>query len=488
MKPRISHYRQHVDSLIAAALAAADPAACVRRALRREGQTLIVAGQERFDLSQGRLFLVSAGKASVAMARAAISVLGEEVTSGIVICKKSERDWRTALNGDRLAIFAAGHPVSDEAGLEATAAVVRMLERATTKDLVLCLISGGTSALLTQPLVPLADWQALTAALLGSGCTINELNAVRRQLDRVKGGGLARIAAPATCYGLILSDVVGNPLEFIGSGPTVAAADPSEQQTEAAQILGRYDIAAQLGRERWQRLTAALRQIAFDKALPEDSVRNFVIGDVRQAAVAAQVRAMQMGFVTHLLTTHLEGEAREVGRVAAAIARDLAPGHCLILGGETTVTVRGDGMGGRNQELALAAAIGLDGSRQPIGYPVVVASFATDGEDGPIPIAGTISAGAIVHEKSATLGRKFSLEPLSFLDNNDSYHFFQQLDEQIASTREQRAIERSSARQVEERLLSPSGRDSQSRAPHHIITGPTGTNVNDLLFILSYEV
>jgi hydroxypyruvate reductase len=304
----------------------------------------------------------------------------------------------------------------------------------------------------------------------------------------VKGGGLARIAAPATCLGLILSDVVGNPLEIIGSGPTVAAADSSEQQAQAAKILGRYDIAAQLGRERWQRLAAALRQTTFDVTPPEHTVQNFVIGDVRQAAVAAQVRAMQLGFVTHLLTTHLQGEAREVGRVAAAIARDSSPGHCLILGGETTVTVHGSGTGGRNQELALAAAIRLDGSRQAIRCPVVVASFATDGEDGPAPAAGAVAAGAVVHEQSAALSHQLGLDPLSFLDNNDSYHFFQQLDEQINGAREQRVVGRSSTSQAEERFSSPSRRDSQLLAPHHIITGPTGTNVNDLLFILSYEV
>lgn len=467
MKPRRQNYRQHVDLLIEAALAAAEPAACVGRALRRDGQTLIVAEQERFDLSQGRVFLVSVGKASVPMAKAALEVVGDALATGVVIYKKSEREWTAELEDGRLRFFAAGHPVSDEQSIEGAAAVVEMLKHTGPEDLVLCLISGGASALMTQPMIPLEDWQALLAALLGSGCTINELNMVRRQLDRVKGGGLAAMAAPATCFGLILSDVVGNPLEFIGSGPTVEEADDAPAPY-AAEVLGHYDIATQVGRERWQRLADALRQTQYGKAPAGNLVRNFIVGDVRQAAVAAQVRAMQLGFVTQLLTCHLEGEAREVGRVASAIARDLSPGHCLIMGGETTVTLQGEGMGGRNQELALAAAIGLEGLAH-----AVVACFGTDGEDGP-----TTAAGAVVTGETAAFGRRFGLNPQQFLANNDSYHFFQHLDEQILA-------ERQEGGEAEE----PSNDEERKTADlHHIITGPTGTNVNDLLFILSYEV
>jgi hydroxypyruvate reductase len=278
---------------------------------------------------------------------------------------------------------------------------------------------------------------------------------------------------------LILSDVVGNPLEFIGSGPTVSVAPEAgaadSALVQAAGILGRYDIATQLGRERWQRLVNALRQTRFAAATAEHTVRNFIIGDVRQAAVAAQVRAMQLGFVSHLLTSHLEGEAREVGRLAAAIARDMSPGHCLILGGETTVTMRGNGMGGRNQELALSAAIRLAGNHPVPVRHRVVASFGTDGEDGPTP-----AAGAVVNGQTAALGRQFGLDPQRFLDNNDSFHFFQQLDQQIGGAEEQGSG-------VGYNVGSGEG-IKRNIASHHIITGPTGTNVNDLLLILSYEV
>jgi hydroxypyruvate reductase len=284
--------------------------------------------------------------------------------------------------------------------------------------------------------------------------------------------------------------VVGNPLAFIGSGPTVEE-DDHLPLPRAAEILGQYDIATQLGRERWQRLAEALRQTRFGKEPAGNRVRNYIIGDVRQAAVAAQVRAMQLGFVTQLLTVHLEGEAREIGRVAAALARDLAPGHCLISGGETTVTVRGSGSGGRSQELALAAAIRLSGSPR-----AVVASFGTDGEDGP-----TTAAGAAVTGQTATLAWRMGLDAQQFLDNNDSYQFFRQLDERgIADERSAAEEQRGKAETAHVGAVTPdpqadrppssfpTSTSTSQWQPHHIVTGPTGTNVNDLLFILRYEV
>lgn len=453
--PRFADFRRHVDDIVAATVAAADADDAVSRYLRREGRFLTIGREpdaEQIDLDRGRVYLVASGKAAVPMARAALRVLGDDVAAGIVITKDTglgaDDLIQTAgeeFSGRPVKIFSAGHPVPDERSVDGTKAVVDMLADARREDAVICLISGGTSSLLTQPLLPLEDWRKLVELLLKSGCTINELNAVRRSVDRIKSGGLARAAGPATCYGLILSDVIGNQLNVIGSGPTV----PEEELVVGAvQVLGRYDIARQLEREEWGRLALALNQARFLHKSPRPSTRNFIIGDVRGAATAALVAAIRMGFVGQLLTAHLDGQAREIGRLAAGIARDLPSGQCLIMGGETTVTVRGKGVGGRNQELALAAALALE--RQP---RAVVFSFTTDGEDGPTP-----AAGAAITGETARLARSYGLDPVAYLVDNGSHAFFERLDNL-----------------------------SRGRAePHLIITGPTSTNVNDLIVVLSY--
>jgi hydroxypyruvate reductase len=314
--------------------------------------------------------------------------------------------------------------------------VIELVKGATAGDLVLCLISGGASALLTRPVIPLADWQEVVDRLLASGCTIQELNGVRKQLDEVKGGGLARMIAPAACVSLILSDVVGNPLDVIGSGPTT----PNPESAAAAlAVLERYGMREKLPAATWVHVENYLMQ-QMDSVLPAgEGVQHVIIGDVRQAAEAAAGAAAEMGFTAQVLTAQLEGEAREVGRVAAALAKDAPVNSCLILGGETTVTLRGDGMGGRNQELALAAAIALDGVPD-----VALASFATDGDDGP-----TGAAGAVVTGETAGLAHARQFDPHDYLARNDSYTFFNQLGGLIR-------------------------------------TGPTGTNVNDLVLILKY--
>ncbi|HRO23733.1 MAG TPA: DUF4147 domain-containing protein [Promineifilum sp.] len=451
--PRYVDYRRHVDELVTAGIGAADSGLAVSGFLKKEGRTLSIGREpeiEPIDLDQGRVFLVASGKAAVPMARAALRVLGDDLEAGIIITKDIGQGEVGVAREDEFAgrpvkIIAAGHPVPDERGIDGTKAVVEMLSAARREDVVLCLISGGTSALLTQPLMPLEDWRKLVELLLKSGCTINEFNIVRRSVDRIKGGGLARAASPATCYGLILSDVVGNPLNMIGSGPTVPDED---LVVSAVQVLGRYDIARQLEREEWGRLALALNQARYLHKAPRPSVRNFIVGDVRGAATAVLVAAIRLGFVGQVLTTHLDGQAREIGRLTAGIARDLPPGQCPIMGGETTVTIRGKGVGGRNQELALSAAIALE--RQP---HVAVFSFSTDGEDGPTP-----AAGAVVTGETARLARSYGINPMAHLMDNGSYSFFARLDEV-------------SRGRVE---------------PHLIVTGPTGTNVNDLVVILSY--
>jgi glycerate 2-kinase len=434
------HFESHaqdVGRLIQAALAAVDPAAAVRRELWREGNRLFVAGHE-FKLARGRLFMAATGKAAVSMGVAAAQQVGDLLAEGIFVTKNEPAPEQLPA---RCRLFYGSHPVSDEKSIGATAAVTKLAQQARDGDLFLCLLSGGTSALLTQPMLPLPQWQALNDFLLASGCTILEFNEVRRRLDRVKGGGLARMAAPATCVTLILSDVVGNPLDLIGSGPTVPHSGTA---AAALAVLQRYDAPSRLEPALWQAIEHHLAVTVDDVTdVPEQLVAS-VIGDVRLAAETAVAEAGRLGFAARLLSTYLEGEAREVGRVVAALAKEAAAGSepaCLVLGGETTVTLdaAAGGQGGRNQELALAAAIAL------AGWPnVAVAAFATDGDDGP-----TGAAGAVVTGETDGRARGQGLDPLRYLDRHDSFTFF-------------------------------------SRAGGLIQTGPTGTNVNDLVIMLTY--
>jgi hydroxypyruvate reductase len=442
-------YRRHVKEMVRAALAAADPASAVQGHLRREGHHLIV-DSHRYDLRRGRLLLIAVGKAALKMGQATLQILQGEIWAGLFITKQTDDDGPRRYSAEvgngraTVNIYEAGHPVSDERGLKATEAAIGLLRETRPGDLVLCLISGGASALLTRPSLTLQQWQQLIQTLLESGCTINELNSVRKSLDLVKGGGLAELAAPAATVSLILSDVVGNPLDVIGSGPTAANPDPPD---EALTVLNRYNVRQALAPETWalitEQLTGAKTAISPSR-FEQLEVKNVVVGDVRSAAQGAADAAQALGYQTELLTAYLEGEAREVGRVAAALARDQAPGSCYLLGGETTVTVVGEGSGGRNQELALAAAIALAGHEGP-----VVASFATDGEDGP-----TDAAGAVVSGQTIPQALSQGMMPRPYLERNDSHSFFNELTQ----------------RSGEEYLLR---------------LGPTGTNVNDLLIIFS---
>lgn len=430
--PTYSNYRNDLRQLIAATLAAADPYAAVQRHITRAGNHIEIGGR---PVQAARIFLVAVGKAALPMAAAATAALGDRIQGGIAIAKRDGAGAAISL-APPLRTFFAAHPVSDEAGVAATTAVLEMVAEAAAEDVVLCLISGGASALLCQPLIPLVEWQALTESLLASGCTIQEFNTVRKQLDKVKGGGLAAAAAPARCITLILSDVVGNPVDIIGSGPTVT---DSHTAADAAAILQRYGVENAAAK-------AALRAREGEQSMVLPTMP-LIVGDVRTAAEAACKRAAALGFSPLLLTSHLEGEAREVGRFAAALAKDMPAQSCWLLGGETTVTMRGTGFGGRNQEVALAAAIAAEGVSN-----IAIASFATDGDDGP-----TQAAGAVVTGETAAVARAAGLSPTADLAQNDSGTFFRTLDQQRTG-----------------------------HPPTLITTGLTGTNVNDLVFILKY--
>jgi hydroxypyruvate reductase len=381
------------------------------------------------------------------MAAALYAILGDRLTGGLVVTRYGHRD--PALDTGPVEVIEAGHPLPDEAGVAGTQRMAELLGSATGRDLVLAVVSGGGSALLTLPAAGLAlvSLQVTTDLLLRSGATIVEMNTVRKHLSQVKGGGLARLAGPATVVGLILSDVVGDPLDVIASGPT---APDVTTFADAWAVLQRYDLIGCVPSAVRERLRAGVEGKLPDTLKPGSTslnrVHNVVVGSNRLAAEAAVDTAQANGLGAMLLSTFVEGEAREVARVAAALAKEIVRHDrpvprpaCLVWGGETTVTVRGRGRGGRNQELALSAAQSI------AGLPgVLLMALGTDGTDGPTDAAGAVATGETVARAHA-----LGLDPAAHLANNDAYPFFNALDDLIR-------------------------------------TGPTGTNVNDLLFLFVF--
>lgn len=429
------HHRHHIDQLVQAALEAADPYQAIKRVLipADKDSTFLIKDQPLEIGPNGRLILIACGKAALPMAHAAVEVLGESIHSGVVVTKKGQQG---TIAHPKIKVLSAAHPVADESSVTAGKLVFESVSELGAEDILLFLISGGASALISRPLLPLDEWQTLNEQLLASGCTIQELNTVRQQLDQIKGGGLREAAGSARIITLILSDVVGNPLDKIGSGPTI----PIQQTAaDALAVLERYGIPMPVG---LAELVSA-RRFSAPAAADLGSGETVIIGDVRMAGEAAVRRARELGFDAEMLTWHLEGEAREIGRFAAALARSAAPGRCWVLGGESTVTLRGDGLGGRNLEIALAAALALEEAENE---GAIVATLATDGDDGP-----TGAAGGIVSDRSVAIAAAQGGDPAALLVNNNSFHFF--------------------SRYLPDDL---------------IITGQTGTNVNDLLFILKY--
>ncbi len=436
--------REHAVEILGAAVEAADPAAAVLRAVSL-GPGGLVVGDRVYELDGGpRIFVVGAGKGSARMAAALESVLGDRITAGVVTTKYGYGERLSATS-----LIEAGHPLPDDSGRAGAARIAEMVRGAGDGDLVIVLISGGGSALLPAPAegITLAEKIATTDLLLRSGAAIGDVNTVRKHLSGLKGGQLARLASPATVVTLILSDVLGNPLDAIASGPTVP--DPSTFE-EALAVVDRFNLREELPEAVRRRLMEGARGAIPDTPKPGDPAfsrtQAVIVGDIELAARAARDRAEALGYRAVMHSTRTEGEAREVGARfgqtvrAEGLAREgePPPAHggpplCLLEGGETTVTVRGKGKGGRNQELALAAAWALDGLRQAL-----VASFGTDGTDGPTDAAGAVADGTTM-ARAAALG----LDARASLAGNDSYHFFEALGDLI-------------------------------------VTGPTNTNVNDL--------
>ncbi len=372
--------------------------------------------------------MVGAGKASGAMAAAAEEAWGERIADGLVAVKNGY-----LVPTRRVRLVEAGHPVPDERGAAAARGILALVESAAMDDLVLVLVSGGGSALTPAPVPPitLADKQAVTRLLLAAGATINQLNAVRKHCSLLKGGQLARAAAPARVEALLLSDVVGDPLDVIASGPT---APDASTFAEALAILDRFGLRDRAPRAVLDRLESGVRGEVPETPKRGDPlfarVRNTVISNNALVVDAAAARARELGFSPHVLTRALEGEARDVASRFVEPARAIKAGRgpvaapaCVIAGGETTVTVRGTGTGGRCQEFALAAALAMEGTED-----VVVLAAGTDGTDGP-----TDAAGAIADGESAARARAQGVDPAARLEDNDSHPVFASLGDLVVT-------------------------------------------------------
>lgn len=406
--------REQAVRIVTASLRAVMPDRAVQRAL------------EEFTPGPGRTLLVAVGKAAWQMAHAAVSVLGK-VDGGLVVTKYGH--VRGAIPG--VVCCEAGHPVPDENGFAATERALELVRNLTADDTVLFLLSGGGSALLEKPLLPAAELQDITRQLLASGADIVEINCIRKRLSGVKGGRFAQACAPAQVYSIILSDIVGDPLDMIASGP---AYPDSSTCAQARAIAARYGL----------RLSPLAREL-LDRETPKtlDNVTTRVTGSVRELCAAAAAQCRTLGYETVLLTDCLNCEAREAGRFLASVLRTHAGSGrrlAFVAGGETVVHLTGNGLGGRNQELALGAAVGLQGLEN-----AAVFSVGSDGTDGP-----TDAAGGYVDGSTLQALRDKGLDPVTVLRQNDAYHALRAVDGLL-------------------------------------ITGPTGTNVNDVAVALLDE-
>jgi glycerate-2-kinase len=443
----IGRLRGVARRIVEAALAAADPAAAVRRSLAATPRGFTACAVEH--PLPGRLLVVAVGKAAPSMAGGALAVLGDRVSEGIVVVPHGYpssiggEQRANGSRGPRIEVVFSSHPVPDSHGLAAARRVVELFEGMSESDTCLFLLSGGSSSLLPLPSAPvsLGDKVEATRLLLESGADIREINTVRKHLSDIKGGRLAA-RARGRVVSLLISDVVGDPAQFIGSGPTVP---DSTTFTDARDVLARYSLIDRVPSSVVLRIGEGVagRVPETPKSLPGRHAVCLVASN-RLAVESAMREASALGFAPLLLTASLTGEAREAGRLLACIAREArqtgrpaAPPACIVAGGETTVTIRGKGKGGRNQEIALAAAIELAGETG-----ILLASFATDGKEG-----NTDAAGAFASGETVAAGRCSGLDPQACLAANDSNAFL-------------------------------------SAAGELLVTGPTGTNVNDLTFAL----
>ncbi len=431
-----------LSSILRAAMVAADCKQAMHRVLIPRGNRLSV-GKFEYDLDAYKhIYVIGAGKAAIPMAEIVDEVLGDRISGGCIVVPQG---YEGSIK--RLPVFQAGHPIPDRNGVKAAEQCLKRAQKATADDLVLVLLSGGASALLPVPAgtITLRDKQRVTERLLKSGARIDEINTVRKHLSQIKGGRLAAEIYPASSLTLILSDVLSRDLSVIASGPTVP--DPSTYG-DAVSVLKRYDLWTRLPRSVKKHLMAGCRERYPETPKPGGDIferaRHYIVSDNRSALHAADLQARALGFQVMILTTTLMGEAREVARVFGSLAREvhhsglpITRPACVLAGGELTVTVKGRGLGGRAQEFVLATAAEIENLPK-----TVVVGFGTDGLDGPTPGAGAVADGTTMER-----AREMGLDPRKILSNNNAYSFFKTIGDLL-------------------------------------VTGPTGTNVNDLYMLL----
>ncbi len=418
--------REKAKSIFFASLKGADPKLCVKRFLMVENG-YILAGDLRKKLNGiNKILVVGAGKASALMAQATEEVLGDEIDSGAVVSKTG---YQAPLK--KIKLYFGGHPYPDENGVKGTQTIIQTVSEAGENDLIISLFSGGGSSLLVSPFdgISLEDKKRITRLLLECGANIDEINTIRKHISKVKGGRLAKLAYPAQIVSLILSDVIGDRLDSIASGPT--APDPTTFK-DCLEVLFKYKLMDKIPKSIKVFLENNQNKKDCETLKPEDlvfeKVKNIIVGSNLSALKEAQRKAKELDFNTLMLSSTISGDTRKAALEHAELARRIKvekkivpPPACVISGGETTVEVKGKGLGGRNQEFVLVSAIEIDGLKN-----VVIASLNTDGTDGPTDAAGAICDGFTVSR-----AKKKNLDPREYLDQNDSYHFFQQLGDLI---------------------------------------------------------
>ena len=428
--PELKKIRGDVLDILNSVLDAVDPYKAVKS---RFNSDMIVFEEDSIDISDfDNVYLVGFGKASVGMAQAVCDSV--DVKEGVVVTN----DPDSQVKNDNVVTIAGGHPLPDQGSIDGAEKILSIVEKCNDCDVLIVLISGGGSALLSKPRVCLEDLQSVTSLLLKCGADINEINTIRKHLSLVKGGQLAA-ASNGLVISFIISDIIGDPMSFIASGPTYP---DSTSFADAKSVLEKYDL--------WEKIPLSVKKVIDDGVkgvspdTPDDdvvfkNVFNFIVANNGIACKAAERKARNLGYKTMLLTTSLDGEAKEKGRFLVDKALNYIDSEekiVFISGGETTVTIHGDGKGGRNQEMILGCVNDL------FEKNIVFASFATDGIDGMSDAAGAIADGFTLSQ-----AQRKGLDPDVFLRDNNSYEFFKNLDDLL-------------------------------------MTGPTGTNVMDVQIVI----